>query len=291
MSRGNASLEIFRDNTDRRKFLYWLEDAVNLHNLICHAYCLMGNHYHLLIETPDANLAKAMRDINGHYTQWFNARHKRAGHLFQGRYKSFVIEKEAYLLEVARYIVINPVRANLVLHPREWQWSSYQFTAGVRDTPDWLHIDWILKLFNDDKQNAQALYRKYVKEGIGVDDPHETASNGFLLGSPEFVHFIWESYTNGSEDVKEYSRDQRVVGRPTLAEIFSDIGDKQERDDAIKFARFRCGYLASEIARYIGLEPSVVGRISRGKYNVKPINNKKITKIIRESVKKVESQT
>lgn len=93
MSRGNAFQNIFLDNRDREAYLDHLKSAVKNHNLICHAYCLMGNHSHLLLETPDPNLSQAMRDLNGNYTQWFNAKHKRVGHLFQGRYRAFVIEK------------------------------------------------------------------------------------------------------------------------------------------------------------------------------------------------------
>ena len=130
MSRGNARQPIFLDDIDRHSFFKNLERCIELHNLICHAYCLMDNHYHLLLETPDGNLSSAMRDVNGNYTQWFNTRHERVGHVLQGRYKAHVIEKEPYLLEVVRYIVNNPVRANLVTHPKDWKWSSYRSSAG-----------------------------------------------------------------------------------------------------------------------------------------------------------------
>ncbi|MFH1142186.1 MAG: transposase [Candidatus Uhrbacteria bacterium] len=265
MSRGNAYQTIFKDDKDRRKFLEWIKDAIKLHNLICHAYCLMDNHYHLLIETPDANLSKAMRDINGNYTQWFNTRHKTAGHLFQGRYKAFVIEKETYLLEVARYIVLNPIRDNLVDYPRKWKWSSYRDTAETGRAPEWLHTDWILGYFDKNKKTAQKNYRQFVKDGIKADDPYTDIKNGFLLGSPQFIHWIWETQTNGSEELKDHPREQRIVGRPLLSELFDSVNTKQERDNMIRFARFRCGYLTTEIARYIGMHRAVVGKISREK--------------------------
>ncbi len=268
IARGNASQDIFLDHRDRQKFLSWLEDTLATHNVICHAYCLMDNHYHLLLETPYANLSVAMRDLNGHYSQWFNVRHERVGHLFQGRYKAFVIEKEPYLFEVARYIVLNPVRAGIVEHPREWRWSSYRATAGIVEAPAWLCVDWLLKNFDEERDTAQKAYRRFVLAGIEAEDPYEHVEHAFILGTPPFVHWIWENHTNGSETLKDYPREQRIVGRPTLEEIFSGVTTNRARNNAIIFARIRCGYLATEIAPLVNLDPAVVGRISRGTYNV-----------------------
>ena len=126
----------------------------------------MDNHYHLLLETLDANLSVAMRDLNGNYAQWFNVTHDRVGHLFQGRYKAFVIERETYLLEIVRYIVLNAVRAGLVEHPKDWKWSSYRATAGMTTVPKWLHVDWVLANFSKGKSDAQKEYRRFVREGL-----------------------------------------------------------------------------------------------------------------------------
>ncbi len=124
-ARGNRKADIYLRSSDRYKFLEILEKTVGRYNWICHGYCLMNNHYHLLIETPDANLSKGMRQLNGIYTQYFNRVHDSVGHLFQGRFKSILVEKESYLLELCRYIVCNPVRANLCREPKDWKWSSY----------------------------------------------------------------------------------------------------------------------------------------------------------------------
>lgn len=266
ISRGNDKKDLFLSDCDRNKFLCWLEDAVQHHNLICHAYCLMNNHYHLLLETREANLSKAMRDLNGNYTGWFNHKHNRSGHLFQGRYKAYVIEKELYLLEVARYIVLNPVRAGLIDHPRFWKWSSYNATASNKSVPNFLCVDWLLKIFSSTKQRAIVEYRNFVKDGMEKSDLYDNLEHGFLLGSPQFIHAIWEK-TNGSEEIKSYPREQRIVGRPSLQEIFCDIKNKKDRNQAIVFARTRCGYFPSEIAIYVDLDPSVVGKISREVYN------------------------
>lgn len=269
IARGNAYQDIVVDDKDRKGFLYWLKDTIEIHNLVCHAYCLMDNHYHLLFETPDANLSRAMQDLNGNYSQWFNTRHGRVGHLFQGRFKSMVIEKESYLLEVSRYIVLNPIRANIVKQSRSWKWSSYNATAGIARAPNWLHTDWLLGHFSKSMKKAQVEYRNFIIAGIDRRDPHEDLENNFILGTPQFVHWIWNNYTNGSEHMKDHPREQRIVGRPSLDEIFSDVSNVKERDKAICFARIRCGYLISEIAQRIQLDASTVGKIARDKYNSK----------------------
>lgn len=272
IARGNAKQKIFLNDHDRQEFLRWLGYVQKMYNLVIYAYCLMGNHYHLLVETPDANLSKAMRDLNGNYSQGFNKRHKRVGHLLQGRYKAFVVEKHSYLLELIRYIILNPIRACLVKHPRDWKWSSYGATAGHVKAPEWLYVDETLSLFSKNRQTAQREYRQFVKDGIGGEDPHDKVSHGFILGDLYFVHAIWEK-TNGAEDLKEHPREERIVGRPTLLEIFADVKTKEERNEAIVFARGRCGYLTTEIAPFAGIHRAVVGRIARGVYEKKVHNS------------------
>ena len=129
-SRGNARSTIFDDDEDRWRFLDILSTVVKRHRWLCHAYCLMGNHYHLLIETPEANLARGMRQLNGIVTQSHNRFHNRSGHLFQGRYKAILVDKENYLLELCRYIVLNPVAAGMVKAPENWPWSSFFADGG-----------------------------------------------------------------------------------------------------------------------------------------------------------------
>lgn len=131
----------------------------------CYAWCLMDNHYHLLIETPEANLVAGMRRLNQVYTQHFNRRHRRVGHVLQGRCKSIVVEKQSYLLELCRYVVRNPVRAGLRRSAREWPWSSYRATAGQAKPPDWLDDEWILSQFARRRSAAMARYREFVGEG------------------------------------------------------------------------------------------------------------------------------
>src|SRR6267142_1824255 len=163
--RGKARQKVFFTDADRELFLNTLAGVVTRYHWICHAYCLMENHYHLLVETPKANLAIGMRQLNGIYTQAFNRRHRRVGHLFQGRYKAIVVEKEAYLLELCRYVVLNPVRAKLVTQPRAWKWSSYRATAGMEEAPPWLTVDWVLGQFGQTRGRAHRAYQQFVAAG------------------------------------------------------------------------------------------------------------------------------
>jgi len=129
-SRGNDRRAIFKDDGDRELFLRTLALVTERFHWICHAYCLLNNHYHLVIETPDGNLSKGMRQLNGVYTQAFNKRHRRVGHIFQGRFKGILVQKDSHFLEVCRYVVLNPVRAKTVGQPHQWKWSSYRATIG-----------------------------------------------------------------------------------------------------------------------------------------------------------------
>jgi putative transposase len=134
-SRGDRREDIFEDDEDRREFLQTFAQVVEQFNWLCFAWCLMDNHYHLLIQTPDGNLSKGMRQLNGVYTQISNRRHRRVGHLFQGRFKAILVDGDAYLLELARYVVLNPVRAGMVKRPEHWAWSSYRASQGLVPSP------------------------------------------------------------------------------------------------------------------------------------------------------------
>lgn len=137
-SRGNAQGKIYKTDADRQEFLSLLNNVCNRFDWYCHAYCLMDNHYHLLIETNSPTLSKGIKFLNGSYTQFFNKQHQRVGHVYQGRFKAILVEKESYLLELSRYIVLNPVRARMVRAAKDWPWSSYRATAGITQAHDCL---------------------------------------------------------------------------------------------------------------------------------------------------------
>lgn len=146
----------------------WLEIFAQVcarFNWVCHAWCQMTNHYHILIETPEANLSQGMRQLNGVYTQRLNRAHKRVGHVFQGRYKAILVERDSYLLELARYVVLNPLRAKMIKRLDAWSWSSYLVTCGQAPCPAWLQTDWILAQFGQRRANAVEKYVRFVHEG------------------------------------------------------------------------------------------------------------------------------
>lgn len=189
-SRGNARQDIYADNHDRATFLNLIDRTRSRYDWYVHAYCLMSNHYHLLLETGTPTLSKGMKLLNGVYTQAFNHRHRRVGHLFQGRYKAILVDKESYLLELARYIVLNPVRARLVRSAADWKWSSYRATAGLADKTAVLTTDWILSCFSDKKTQAQEQYRNFVQARANHPSPWAKLKNQIYLGEDEFVEAV-----------------------------------------------------------------------------------------------------
>ena len=207
-SRGDKKNDIYMSDLDRDSFLMLLGDVCGTHNWVCHAYCLMDNHYHLLIETPDANLSRGMRQLNGVYTQNFNRSHNQVGHVFQGRYKAIHVEKESYLLELARYIVLNPVRAGMVDTTADWPWSSYLATTGSNASPEWLNTEWVLAAFGETKRTAIRRYKKFVEQGANRSAPWEHLKNQVFLGRTEFVDGL-VAVLDGEKELSEIPSSQR----------------------------------------------------------------------------------
>lgn len=263
-SRGNERKNIFKEDEDRLLFLDTLKKANEKYNWLCHAYCLMNNHYHLVIETPDGNLSKGMRQLNGVYTQTYNKTCNRVGHVFQGRYKAILIDKDSHLLETCRYVVLNPVRAKITQSPREWKWSSYRATAGLEKTHPCLTTEWILGQFATKKQTAQKKYQEFVKSGISEETIWASVKGQIILGEEDFIEkFIGQ--VKKHEDIKEIPRSQRYINRPLLNELFKDktARDKHNRNTMIKEAVKRHGYSQKEIAEYLRMHYSTISRLMR----------------------------
>lgn len=250
-ARGNARQKIYLDDADREAFLDILAQVVERFHWICHAYCLMDNHYHLLVETPEPTLSRGMRQLNGVYTQRFNRRHGRCGHLFGGRFKAILVEREAYLLELCRYVVLNPVRAGLARAAKDWRWSSYRATAGLAEAPPFLTTDWILAQFSGRRSEAQRRYRRFVAEGRGAS-PWRELKGQIYLGSEEFI----EKLPQPAETVEEVPRIQRQGVRPSLDRIFAGA----LVDEAIVAAYREHGYTMKAIADYLGVHYATVSR-------------------------------
>lgn len=263
-TRGNDRKAIYKDDQDRALFLDILADTARKFNWLCYAYCLMNNHYHLVIETPDGNLTKGMRQLNGVYTQTYNRKHKRVGHIFQGRYKAILIEKESHLLEVCRYVVLNPVRAKAVDHPVQWQWSSYRATVGKDKAHACLTADWVLGQFGAKRAEAQKRYKGFVEAGIGEKALWTKVKGQSILGDDDFVDRLI-GYVKGQQDIGEIPKSQRYLKRPALGAIFSEKArsTKPQRDKKIREAMERHGYSQKEIADHLGMHYSTISRLMK----------------------------
>lgn len=259
-SRGNARQAIYLSDADHGAFLTLLSRVIDRTGWILHAYCLMPNHFHLLLETPCANLSDGMRQLNGSYTQLFNRRHNRVGHLFQGRYKALLVEKASYLMELIRYVVLNPVRAGLVKAPWEWKWSSYRATAGRTPAPPWLHTKWILDCFKTSAASAREAYEAFVAAGLEQDFVlKENVVQQIYLGSEHFVDEM-QKKVDAAQGLSEVPVEQRKPPAMSLERYAQQFPCRREA-----MARaYMSGYFSqSEIARHFGVHYSTVSRAVR----------------------------
>lgn len=273
-SRGNERAAIFRDDADREKFLEIVASIVDRQRWLLHAYCLMGNHYHLLVETPRGNLSSGMQRLNGRYTQLFNRRHRRAGHVLEGRYKAIHVEKEAHLLELCRYVVLNPVRARLVERPEDWRWSSYRMTAGRTGLPKWLEVEWTLSRFGRKRSLACTAYRNFVAEGRGARSPLLDVTRQVFLGGESFLDEM-DSRLKGhrwGEDIPAPQKTPSWTGLNAICKAVaaefgvaeSALSRKRGGDDkmaAIYLAWRLTGKTGAEIGEAFGIKPARVSNI------------------------------
>jgi putative transposase len=256
-SRGDRREDIYEDDTDRASFLSILDKTSDICNWACHAYCLMDNHYHLLIETPNANLSRGMRQLNGVYTQTFNRAHNRVGHVFQGRYKSILIDKHSYLLKLARYIVLNPVRANMVPLAGDWPWSSYLSTAGQIKGPACLHTNWLLANFAQNKAEAIARYKQFIAQGKGQPSLWSSLRKQIYLGDQKFIDNM-QRLIDEDQELSEVPEAQR---KPTPDTLDYYLATCEDRNSAICKAYQSGGYTLKQLGDYFNLHYSTVSGI------------------------------
>ena len=225
INRGNAGENIFIDKLDREKFLEYLAKGVERYITRIHTYCLMSNHYHVLIETPQANLSVAIQWLNVSYSVYFNKRHRRKGHLFQGRFKAILLDANEYLILLSRYIHLNPVRAKMVTHPLEYSWSSYPVFAGKRRKPDWLITETVLSYFGKEKKEATTNYKSYVEKvnGETLEDPNKNLLGGFILGGTGFVNWVKDKFLSTRKDEKEIPQLKKLKSKIPITTIIQYV--------------------------------------------------------------------
>ena len=255
-ARGNHRQDIYLSDDDRENFLEIFAKTCRRYQWRCYAYCLMDNHYHLMLETPLPNLSKGMKYLNGVYTQAYNRRHNKAGHLFQGRFKAILVEQDSYLLELARYIVLNPVRAKMVESVADWKWSSFRATAGFAKPPEYLSIYGLLGSFYKDMQVAQKAYIQFVNSAAGLPSPFAGLKDQVYLGSESFI-----------EDVQERIASERslidiphiYLQKPVMP-LASYRAKYRWRNQAIAEAYKSGAYTMYEVGEAFGVGRSTVSR-------------------------------
>jgi REP element-mobilizing transposase RayT len=248
VARGINRAALFRDDADHAQFLRILARVVDRMGWALLAYCLMGNHYHLLLRTPEANVARGMQQLNSSYAQALNTRYKRSGPVFQGRFHGALIERDSHVLEVIRYIALNPVRAGLVRFPENWRWSSYAATIGAAPAPAFLAVNEVLRWFD----GSAARYFGFVAAGDPETDPD---FDGVVFGNERFVQGVLADTSRSPE----IARRDWSAGRPLLRELF----ESDDRDAAVARAYREHGYPLSTIALWLGVHVSTVSRALR----------------------------
>lgn len=263
-SRGNEKRDIFMDKSDHLRFLFYLKTAFTRYKAVIHVYCLMNNHYHLLLETPEGNLSSILHYINASYTTYFNKKRDRIGHLFQGRFKSILVDKDSYALELSRYIHLNPVRAGCVIKPEDFEWSSFRDYISETKNSSWLNTKFILCYFNCGKQNNIKKYKEFVYEGIKrkLVDPLKDTYGSIVLGKKEFLDRIKREYISKKEINRDLPAINKLKKRHSIDQIKA-ITEKMLRVDTKEKRRislFLCHQYSGKSLKEIG---NAFGQISQ----------------------------
>ena len=292
-SRGNEKKDVFKSQLDREKFLSYLESATSRYGALIHAYCLMSNHYHLLLETPSGNLSQIMRHINGAYTTYFNVKRQRSGHLFQGRYKAILVEMDEYAKELSRYIHLNPVRAKLVDTPDEYRWSSYPYYIGLKKPPEWLVRDFILGYFGKKISSAQKQYRGFVDALAGEEykSPLEDVVGSTMLGSLEFINTIKDAFLKNKKADRNLPDLKAFTGSPSIEQIITVVDTQIKQDRALSrgvklyFCHKYTGKTLREIGTKFDIGESGVSQASR-----RVVLKSKQDSKLRKTIKKIQNE-
>ena len=270
-ARANEGKELFKGKKDRERFLYYLETATHRYRALIHVYCLMSNHYHLLLETPSGNLSQILHHINGAYTGYFNIKHQRSGHLFEGRYRAILVEADTYAKELSRYIHLNPVRGGLVDRAKDYPWSSYRHYIGQAKAPEWLITRFILAYFGQGISDAQKRYRKFIDGKVGEEYDHPLTKTvaSTLLGNVDFVRGIKEKYLKNRETGRDLPALRELSDRLSIANIQKEVESVFGEDQRLsqRAGLYLChrlsGMKLKEIGAHFGIGESAVSQASR----------------------------
>jgi putative transposase len=270
-SRGNEHKDIFKSKRDREKFLSYLESASQRYRAVIHIYCLMNNHYHLLMETPSGNLSQIMRHINGAYTTYFNIKHQRSGHLLQSRYRAILVDMDEYAQEVSRYIHLNPVRAGIMDRPEKYLWSSYPYYIGQKKAPEWLATNHILNYFGKNVSRARKRYQHFADAMVGQEygSPLERVVSSTVLGSANFVEKIKEKYLRNRKIHRDLPALRALSERVAIEDIEKQVKTVfgEDQVSSKKVSLYLChkysGKKLKEIGEYFGVGESGVSQASR----------------------------
>jgi len=305
-SRGNERKKIYRDDGDKEKFLGLLEDYKNRYNFLIHCFVLMDNHYHLVIETLRPNLIKIMHGLNSGYTGYFNKKYKRSGHLFQGRYKAIIVDKENYLLELSRYVHLNPLRAKIINKPQDYKWSSYGGYIRKKEVNNLNNYNWLLSIFGNEEKKSRRQYKEFVEEGIAkkLENPVKRAVGNMILGSKEFIDSILVKIDR-DEIGQEIANRNEILKTINPQEVIKEVSNKykikpieitntgtrnnEARNVAIYITRNVCELSNKETAKIFGgIKESAVSKVvKRLENNIK--TNKALKRITEQLMSNVKT--
>jgi putative transposase len=293
-SRGNERKAVFKSERDREKFLSYLGSATERYAAIVHVYCLMDNHYHLLLETPAGNLSQIMHHINGAYTTYYNTKRERSGHLFQGRFKAILIEADEYAKELSRYMHLNPIRAGMCAHPEEYPWSSCRYYTVETKAPDWLQRGFILGYFGKDFSVSMKRYRDFVQAVMGESygNPLAGLKHSVILGSSPFVAEIRDRYLKHTAQARDLPALRTLLKKPSLDQIEQAVdavllsAPKLARQVKLHLCQRYSGMTLTEIGLRFGVGPSGVSQASR-RIALKRSKEQKLSKIVKRIEKNI----
>jgi putative transposase len=261
MSRGNRKSKIFNDARDRLDFLEILSAARERFHVLWQQFDLENTHYHLKVETPEGNISETMKFVNQTFTESWNRRHRTTGHVFEGRFKSPLVEDGWYGRSVISYIALNPVKANYVRHAAEWPWSSHRALAGLVSPPEFLDLDWLRRYFDGPTlRDCQRQYQEFIDaEELQLRD----FGDEFVVGSDQYCSNVRELI-----GARMYGlvvpRSYRALARPSLSTLFAGRReDLDRRNRMVIRAQVVYGYTQSEIARALGLHSNTISKITR----------------------------